>query len=204
MRAANTIFAVALLIAGSAGTAGATTLTFDIPAGYYAPYTEGGFRFTNDGPLGHNNLGSWGPGAFTTADPSGTSATLYSNYSYTTTTLTRAGGGSFDLSSIDFANVYNHDFYGVDFDMTFNFAAGGSTTEHLSLLGIGLHTFGFALQPVSSVTWVVTASSEPWLQWDNVVVEPVGPSPTPIPATLPLFVSALGGLGLISWRRKYR
>jgi hypothetical protein len=25
---------------------------------------------------------------------------------------------------------------------------------------------------------------------------------TPIPATLPLFVSAVGGLGLIGWRRK--
>jgi hypothetical protein len=30
------------------------------------------------------------------------------------------------------------------------------------------------------------------------------PTTTPIPATLPLFTSALGGLGLLSWRRRNR
>ena len=35
----------------------------------------------------------------------------------------------------------------------------------------------------------------------NVTIQQL-PTPTPIPAALPLFVSALGGLGFMGWRRK--
>jgi hypothetical protein len=38
---------------------------------------------------------------------------------------------------------------------------------------------------------------------DNIVVRPVNaPTPTPLPAAFPLFVSALAGLGFIGWRRR--
>jgi hypothetical protein len=36
----------------------------------------------------------------------------------------------------------------------------------------------------------------------NGPVDEIGPAATPLPAALPLFVSGLGGFGLLAWRRK--
>jgi hypothetical protein len=41
-------------------------------------------------------------------------------------------------------------------------------------------------------------------QFGSVAIDSIAATPTPLPATLPLFASGLGALGLIGWRRKKR
>ena len=51
-------------------------------------------------------------------------------------------------------------------------------------------------------TWIYMTTGQDALEFANLTVSPNHASLTPIPAALPLFASGLGGLGLISWRRK--
>jgi hypothetical protein len=56
-----------------------------------------------------------------------------------------------------------------------------------------MHLFSFA----DSTSFLFTAGS------GTATVNAVGPvATTPIPASLPLFASALGGLGFVGWRRR--
>jgi hypothetical protein len=204
MRAGILAFGVAVALAVSAGAASATDITFDgLTAGDYGSlYTEQGYSFSNNagdlfgGFYGSEALHSWGVGRPFNADQSGTSATLLSPFPLTTTTLTKVGGGAFRLDSIDFSDYLN---FGspVPFDITFNYAGGGSATQSLTLDSlVGLQTFSFSFPAVLSVSWQSTNG----LQFDNVKVSETGTAP--IPAAFPLFASALGGLGLVGWRRR--
>lgn len=94
----------------------------------------------------------------------------------------------------------------VTFNMAFTFTGGGPTLHatQSTNASIGLQTFTDDFSNLLSVSW--TATSAPLvagLRWDNVVVSdaPVVAT-TPIPAVLPLFATALGGLGWMGWRRK--
>jgi len=203
MRAVTFISAAVFAFAASAGAASAaTTLTFDSLAlgGLGNPYTSQGFTFTSSDGQG---FASWGIGGGIpfSADHSGTSATLYLNSWTGSTTLSKDGGGAFHLNSIDFADIYDEG-DAQTLTMTFDFAGGGSSSQILNIDGsIGLQTFKFSLPALVSVIWTPEQAGTHAVQWDNVVLGDVAAT-TPIPATLPLLVSALGGLGFIGWRRK--
>jgi hypothetical protein len=203
------VLAVALALSfGACGAALADTITFDGLTAFtpYNPYVEKGFRFTNDDttlPDPARALASWGVGNSFSADLSSTSATLFNNAENSTTTLARVGGGAFDLTSIDFA-------YGVlgfsdtPFDVVFHYVGGTSFTlsTALDLTVAGLQSFVFDQHNLLSVTWQPTSTNGGGvLQWDNVNVTPLAAT-TPIPAALPLFVSALGMLGFAAWRKR--
>jgi hypothetical protein len=192
------VVATALLLSGLLPSDGnATTITFDHNTSESFPnYTDQGFLFTSAHSL-PDALKTWGAGSPDSADPSSTSATLFNSILGSATTLTAVGGGAFNLASIDFADLHNG---GADlpFSMTFNFVGGGSTTGLFTLdLLPGLETFTFNYANLLSVTWTPSY----WLQWDNVNVA-AGVSTVPIPAALPLFASALAGMGFVGWRRR--
>jgi hypothetical protein len=170
----------------------ATTLTFDFPAlALFGPtYTEGGFILTNSNGTAE---------AFATfastpddADPSASSATLLPGHFNSTTTLTAVGGAAFSLSTIDLADTFNQGFDQV-IDFVFDRSDGTQllSTVHLDTTP-GLQTVPFGVSNVISVKWIEPGFGA---QVDNIRV-----AATPIPAALPLFASALGGLGFFGWR----
>jgi hypothetical protein len=69
-------------------------------------------------------------------------------------------------------------------------SAASPTTAELSSVAIGPGTYDLWYAEVNDLPAVLEADSTP-----------LAPS-TPLPATLPLFASGLGALGLLGWRRK--
>lgn len=196
--------AAALLSAAS--LAGASTITFNEYAfdGYYAPVapvTSGGFSFTNSAQSygGADALGVWGRNDPSQADWG--NAAIFVNYGYTTTTMTRIGGGNFDFTSIDLADVYNLG-SSVTLQFTFNYAAGGFASQSVTLDNSpGLQTFAFNQSGLSSVDWVTTGGANGWNQFDNVVVD-ANTAPVPEPETYAMMMAGIGVLGAVARRRK--
>ena len=196
------LFVAALMVMafGLCRSASAETITFDgLTAGNYNPYVEKGYQLINTGSFDPTTAQmSYGAGS---ADPSPTSSTLNSTAG-TTTTLTKIGGGVFNLLSIDFAQA-PVTFAPTPFDMTFNYVGGTSATFSYALSNAtsDLVTFAFGQNNLLSVSWIPTHS--PWhLQFDNITVTGQSAAVTPIPAALPLFLSGLGFLGFGAWRRR--
>jgi len=197
-------FAASLIVAAfSFGhSASAETITFDgvqFPTNYN-PYVEKGYQFVNTGSVDPGTAQMGTGGDWSDVDPSPTSATLITA-AHTTATLTKVGGGAFDLVSIDFAQyptTTNHS----PFDVTFNYVGGTSSTQSYALSTFpDLETFTFNQKNLLSVSWTPTKDAGN-LQFDNVVVNAAAVAATPIPGGLPLFASALGVLGFGAWRRR--
>lgn len=188
--------------------ASASTLTFDFPSQstIASPYQEGGFQFSNDFSI-FPTLFTWGAGSIHDPDPSPTSATLGNYYYMTTTTLTRVGGGAFDLRSMQFADSYNETIdpaHGINVAnytgyLTFDLLYRNGGTESFQYLiddVPGWQTLVFDRSNLLSVSWTPDFGLS-WTQWDNVRV-----SGTPVPPTLPLFATALGALAAFAVRRR--
>jgi PEP-CTERM motif len=123
-------------------------------------------------------------------------------------TMTRVGGGTFDLVSADLAQLFN--------DGAASAAGGFPNADHISMTGsngnvVTLNPASLTLMTLlaggllNGVTSVVFEGFGPageanWsFALDNIVVDG---SAVPLPAALPLFASGLGMLGLLGWRRK--
>lgn len=194
--------AAAFLVVGAVTSASATVINFDT----YFPETNpesdikgigevitvDGFQF--DPGLTGQYI-QWSIGTPQNADPKG--HTLSHNYAGTTTTMTKVGGGLFDLLSIDFADIYNEDFGG---DVKVGWDSGSST---LTLAQIsGLQTFALNLTGISYFTITPISTQFLWIQFDNIVTDEAGPSPVPVPGALPLLASAMIGFGVIACRKR--
>lgn len=162
-----------------------TTTNFFIPVN---PLVSGGFLFSNSQNT-NDALGVWDTNGSNTADPG--FAAVFVNYGSTTTTMTQVGGGVFDFTSIDLADVYNNGVAST-IELTFNYFAGGNFTQSVTLDSlVGPQTFIFNQTALASVSWVTTAGDNGWNQFDNVVVNNNQVQQVPEPASL-----ALLGLGL--------
>jgi hypothetical protein len=195
MRLRIAVFALALawpLFTANPGQA--TTLSFDFPtpAEFGPTYTAGGFILTNSiGTADAFATFSSGP---SDADPSPTSGTILANRFNSTTTLTAVGGATFSLATIDFADTFNNG-NGQVIDFVFDLSDGTQLFSTVMLdTTIGLQTVAFGVSNITSVKWIEPGFGA---QFDNIHVEV-----TPIPAALPLFASALGGLGFAGWKRR--
>jgi hypothetical protein len=191
-------FAAAACFA-SAPRANATEITFDgLPAGPIGTtYVEKGYEFYD--PSG---LYSYGVGGTYSFDTSPGSTTLVQGGStpfvYEPTRLTRADGGAFDFISGDFADWQNTN-NNFQYQFVFDFADGSSISQVIMLdEEVGSQTLTFNYSNLSAVYWGNYVGTDPYeLQWDNIRV-----NATPIPAALPLFVFAIGGLGFVASHRK--
>lgn len=191
--------AVACILATLAGSlpAKAGTITFGTNNGAQyeslgTTYDEGGYRFVNPAELDR-----WPNGSINDSDPTGSTG-LFTNYT-STTTITRVDGTPFDLISMDVDDVYGQGSPNGLLDYQYAFAGGGGGSG--SFLVDNVPGFSTILLNLANLSYFSFTPSGPlvWVQFDNVVV---GGSVVPIPATLPLFASALAALAWIARRRK--
>jgi len=201
----SALAAIALLGFAAARPATATVITFDgLAAGPIGTtYIEKGYQFYS----APGDLYSSGVGGADSFDTTPGSATLSSSSStphvYLPTTVTRVGGGAFNLLIADFADGGNTD-NNFTYQFIFNFVGGASLTQVIMLDGnFGSQTIILNHSNLLSVQWGNDPGNDPFtLQWDNVKVEAV--SPVPLPAALPLFAAALGAVGIAGWCRRKR
>jgi hypothetical protein len=96
------------------------------------------------------------------------------------------GSGGLILSAYDAVSGGNQ----VD---SMSFVSGPSDGAVLTVTGSNIFRVEFSKE---------TAAAGDGVSFDNFVFEPA--NAVPLPATLPLFVSGLGALGLLGWRRRKR
>jgi hypothetical protein len=184
------LVAAAMLLA--AGSAGATTLTFDeLADGYYAQtIVSQGFQFDDFQANSPIALFTWGAGSDYDADPAG--RTLNNNYFRSTITLTKVGGGAFDFNSVDLTDIYNNFEGQPGGDVLFSFFDGANTTtQTVTIDGTpGFQTFTFNRTGLVSLTFQAVTTNE--VQADNFVLNAAAGVPEPAGWTL-----MLGGFGLM-------
>ena len=115
----------------------------------------------------------------------------------TDASLTASGGGAFDLTSIDLAEV---DPGMATVKFIGHLLSGGTVNQSFTLDGIfttgsGFETFVF--NGFNNITSLVWSNNNPFHQFDNIVVSSV-----PVPAAIWLFGSGLLGLFAVSRRRR--
>ncbi|WP_284616757.1 hypothetical protein [Aquabacterium humicola] len=180
--------------------AGATVVTFDERShdadfATFNPVTSAGFSFSNDCDSSTDCLAAWGRDHEYQGDPG--QAALFTNYWGTTTTMSRVGGGAFDLVSIDFGDVLNAG-ASVQLSLGFLFVDGHSQVLQTWLdFEPGLQTLVFDLRGLQSVSWSTVDGANGYNQFDNIVASAVLPEPS-----APLLVlTALAAAGGLSRRR---
>ena len=181
-----------------AGTAGATTITFDplTNPGIWQDnpdtYVEQGYSFDATLRGAGDALYSWGLSSPFNADATG--ATLGENYSGYGVVVSHVGGGTFTLTSFDLANDVNDASGGtVRFDYT---DAAGTHTGSVTLADqVGLQTFTFNLTGLQSFSlW------DDNFQVDNVKVQAQSLA-VPEPATYGMLLAGIAALVAVRRRK---
>jgi hypothetical protein len=210
------VFVVGCLVSG----ANATLITFDSPpagAGtitgtgtvYLNSYSEAGFDITGNHPANTAYFRSFGSADNTLAGSWAGSRGIVNTYGLTPnplggiSTLSKTGGGSFSLASVDLSEVTRFSMPTSTTVFTGYLTGGGTATYSATLDGVfGYQTFSFGslFSDVTSVSWVSLYPSGNTFfmkaQVDNLNVG----APVPIPAAVWLLGSGL--LGLLGIRRK--
>lgn len=188
---------VVALVATSPG-ANATTINFGTYGGpavidfIGTPYTESGFVFTNSG-----GFDRWLNGGEHDSDPTASTG-LVTDFNYITTFMSRLDGEAFDLLSLDVDDPFGNGSRSGFLDYQYGLLGGGSGAG--SYFVDNVPGFSTILLNLASLTYFSFTPSHDlrWVQFDNAQV---APGIVPIPATLPLFASALMALGWIARRR---
>ena len=206
-----TSVAAALLLMASSSIAGATTLTFgtydgtagDTGNGTFGygdyqslgtTYTEQGYQFINTAELDR-----WMDGIPADADPT-SSTGLFTNYGYSSTTMTKIGGGAFTLNSIDVADIFNNGDGGSYLNYSYTLSDNSTGTGKFKVdVFKGYQTLVLNLANLTSFSFTPDIHLE-WVQFDNVHVGDV--AAVPLPAALPLFGAAIAGMSMVGRQRR--
>lgn len=188
---------IALLLCGvtlAPGSSYASTITFPFnsaPGG--SPYIESGFSF-DVARIDNGNCDS----------PSGKSCLALNTNE--TSTLTKVGGGTFTLNSFGFELLGNP----ATLTITDNLGDKLVFTQNDShpcatpfCKNVWYTAFPF-WAGITSVIFDDTGTGNIRIDDINVVANAASPPPavTPLPGAVSLFVSGLGTLGMLGWRRK--
>jgi hypothetical protein len=214
------VVSIALLATGS--LASANTMTFDLPHSpsygticcNTTPYSEDGIiasptqasgtSLPNDTHYDIQDLGLYGgtPGTNSVGIIHRGNGGEQITFTFT--------GGNFDLASLDITG-WDQDGDPTTLSGIFTSSKGGTRTVTNPTLGslnftgdanwANISFFSFTV-PVGVGVCVTGSVSCAGVGFDNVVMN--APVATPLPAALPLLVSALGALGLLTRRRKMR
>jgi hypothetical protein len=200
-----TAMGIALAITSASLPAHAVTIAFDSLAttsntfvAVGASYSEQGFTVTDNSGFAPPNYGlaTWGSSAVSYTG----SQSLFNNGIDQETTLTKDGGGTFSLNSIDLSELFNPS-SAVTVNFTGFLFGGGTVTQSFTTDGVfGAQTFVFntSFGNVTSVSWFQSA---PFHQFDNIVVDAASvPEPSPLPGLLGL--GTISGAALIRRSRK--
>ena len=202
-------------VALAAPASASVTITFDelahtnsTPA-FYDTVTSMGFIFTGTragSGVERGAIGVWSSEHPFNADPAG--AALFSDgATNVSVTVTRDGGGAFDLASIDLTDI-NSGRGGTAGHILFSFTTVDGTSSQLVDLdrAQGLRTFAFnrtGLLSFSYMTPAAVTGLRPSIpQIDNVVVEPLLTAAVPEPASWAMMIGGFGVVGAAMRRRK--
>jgi hypothetical protein len=191
------------LAALAAAPAQAVVIDFEsIPAPsnvdyFTGSYTEKGFNISNSAPNQSDALYSWRAGSVGYTG----SRAFFNIYGNTTTTLSQIGGGAFDVSSIDLANVQSN---GILQSVTFSgLKANNINTVTQSFTSDGtknLQTLNFSgFTDLVSLSWYFPLFEA--LQFDNINVTPTA-SATTVPEPFTVLGTIFGAGYGVSLKRK--
>ena len=196
-----------------AAPAAATTIDFDsqhnASGSYnyiYGPYNEDGFTLTASS-CANTSQGSLcyiTPQSFQSIDAAGAAFVNYNGGAFST--LTKTGGGSFTLTSLDISEYFDDLSYGtgtMSALFRFAFADGTSSQQTITFNTRGRYpvtTLTFNLAPLTSFGFSPTDGTSGFLQFDNIVVN-AGTAAVPEPASWALMI---GGFGLVGGAMRKR
>lgn len=181
-----TITAIALFVL--VAPVSAAVITFDDPVGnsilysYPAAFSDGGLTFTNKGTY----MSVWGASS---PNSNLTNNLIFAGFSSgDLMSITKTGGGSFDLNSLDMSLSW-YDSYSSE-----TILINGTPIT----LGQGIQNYVLNLQGVTQVDITGVPSNSGYWLMDNVNTGSAVPEPT----SLLLFGTGLSGIGLAAWRRR--
>jgi hypothetical protein len=192
------VAACAVALGAGSQSANATTITFGTYSGpddfeYLGPsYIESGFNFANSG-----GFMRWQNGTLNDSDPTASTG-LVTYMSFTTTVMSRVDGGAFDFLSLDVDDAFNVGSpHGL---LSYEYGLHGGGTGSGSFLVDDVGGFSTVLLNLANLAYFSFTPSQDlfWVTFDNVQISE---NVVPIPATLPLFASALAALGWVARRR---
>ncbi|MGP6086654.1 VPLPA-CTERM sorting domain-containing protein [Antarctobacter jejuensis] len=155
------------------------------------PYVEDGFLVVDGNSGGRNAI--FGPTHYTNDNGSAVLGWV----SNSTIAICSVSGGVFDFLGFDGTNLTPGGPVG-HFKVTGFFSGGGSITETFANTVDAFSTFN-----VSGFTGLIAVHIRNAEMYDGAVDNlRFGPSPVPIPASIPLLALALGSLGVVASRRK--
>jgi hypothetical protein len=160
-------------------------------------YTEKGFNISNSAPNQSDALYSWRAGSVGYTG----SRAFFNIYGNTTTTLSQIGGGAFDVSSIDLANVQSN---GILQSVTFSgLKADNINTVTQSFTSDGtknLQTLNFSgFNDLVSLSWYFPLFEG--LQFDNINVTPTA-SAAAVPEPFTIIGTLIGGTAAVRMKKK--
>jgi len=201
----SSVFVLFTVLFSASSSAVPVTMELEtLTADQDTPFIEEGFAIEAPGEHLHATFNSAAglPGAFSNAAQMAADTTG--------STLTRVGGGAFNMISLEAVNIFGTDFlgprstYAVKIEGLFGAVSQGVTL--LSTGTVAVIDFSSWMGPVDLVQFSyesqgsfgnVSSFAGDDFKFDNIIVEAVEVAPVPVPAAVWMFLSALSGLGLM-------